>query len=191
MRVMAAQFGAVRPMRPTLESLLLAREIEEFLYYEADLLDSRRFEEWLDLLTDDVRYSMPMARNVRFGEAEREWTRELEDLCWIDEGKITLTQRVQQIMTGIHWAEEPPSRVSHLVTNVEVLHVRPSLAEPSEVEAQCRFLVYRNRLQTETDLFVGKRRDTLRKVNGAWRLARRAIYLDQNVLLAKNLTLFF
>jgi 3-phenylpropionate/cinnamic acid dioxygenase small subunit len=187
---MAAQLATLRPTKPTVESLLLVREVEEFLYYEANLLDGRRFEEWLDLLTEDVRYSMPLARNFRYGEPEREWTRELQDLCWFDEGKTTLTQRVQQIMTGIHWAEEPPSRVSHLVTNVEVVNVHPSLSEPGEVEVQCRFLVYRNRLQTETDLLVGKRRDTLRRVEGAWRLARREIYLDQNVLLAKNLTLF-
>src|ERR1700716_1892655 len=97
----------------TIARLLLKAEVEEFLYNEADLLDERRYEEWLDLLTDDVRYWMPMARNFKFGEAEREWTRELQDLAWFDEGKTTLTQRVQQLMTGIHWAEEPASRVSH------------------------------------------------------------------------------
>jgi 3-phenylpropionate/cinnamic acid dioxygenase small subunit len=39
-----------------LEHLLLTREIEEFLYVEAELLDTRRFTEWLALLTEDVRY---------------------------------------------------------------------------------------------------------------------------------------
>jgi 3-phenylpropionate/cinnamic acid dioxygenase small subunit len=38
---------------------------------------------------------------------------------------------------------------------------------------------------------VGKRTDTLRRIGGAWKLARREIILDQNVLLAKNLTVFF
>ncbi len=90
-----------------LEHLLLMREIEEFLYTEAALLDERRFEEWLALLTDDIRYWMPMRRNVKFGEQERENTRERQDMNWFDEGKTTLQQRVQQIMTGVHWAEEP------------------------------------------------------------------------------------
>ena len=176
--------------RAGIESLLLAREIEEFLYAEADLLDERRFEEWLELLTDDVRYWMPMARNFQFGEAEREWTRELQDLAWFDEGKITLTQRVQQIMTGIHWAEEPASRVTHMVTNVKVVDVAPSVEAPVEVMVRCRFLVYRNRLHDETDMLVGKRRDVLRKVDGGWKITRREVFLDQNVLLAKNLTIF-
>ena len=70
--------------RTGIEALLLVREIEEFLYHEADLLDERRYEEWLELLTDDVRYWMPMARNVQFGDEGREWTRELQDLAWFD-----------------------------------------------------------------------------------------------------------
>ena len=62
---------------------------------------------------------------------------------------------------------------------------------PSEVTVKSRFLVYRNRVETETDFLVGKREDLLRRVNGGWQIARRKIVLDQNVLLAKNLTVFF
>jgi 3-phenylpropionate/cinnamic acid dioxygenase small subunit len=109
----------------------------------------------------------------------------------MDEGKITLTQRVQQLMTGIHWAEEPLSRVSHLVTNIRILEATPSLGAATEALVKCRFFVYRNRLQDETDILVGKRKDTLRREDGRWKIARREIYLDQNVLLAKNLTIFF
>ena len=31
------------------------REVEQFLYREARMLDNRQFREWLELLTDDVR----------------------------------------------------------------------------------------------------------------------------------------
>jgi 3-phenylpropionate/cinnamic acid dioxygenase small subunit len=170
----------------SLERLLLVRDIEEFLYAEAELLDERRFTEWLDLLTDDVRYWMPMRRNVKFGEQEHENTREQQDMNWFDEGKATLTQRVQQILTGVHWAEEPLSRVCHMVSNVQLVHVIPA-----EVTVKSRFLIYRNRLQDETDFFVGKREDVLRRVDDQWKITRRKILLDQNVLLAKNLTVFF
>jgi len=51
---------------------LLKQEIEEFLYEEAELLDQRRFREWLDRLTDDLVYVMPIRRNVKVGQqAER------------------------------------------------------------------------------------------------------------------------
>jgi 3-phenylpropionate/cinnamic acid dioxygenase small subunit len=174
-----------------IESLLLKAQIEEFLYREAELLDERQYERWLDLFTEDARYWMPMRRNVPRDELDREFTREGADVNWFDEGKDTLAQRVKQILTGIHWAEEPPSRICHMISNVQILRTSPSAASPSEVGVKSRFLIYRNRVETETDVLVGKREDTLRRVNGDWKIARRMIVLDQSVLLAKNLTFFF
>ncbi len=174
-----------------LARLLLKEEIEDFLYREADLLDERRYEDWFALLADDIRYWMPMRRNIKLGDEAHEFTRADRDINWFDEGKETLERRVKQIMTGVHWAEEPVSRISHLISNVQLREIRPSPAAPAEILVGCRFLVYRNRVQTETDLLVGKREDLLRRVNSGWRIARRKIILDQNVLLAKNLTFFF
>jgi 3-phenylpropionate/cinnamic acid dioxygenase small subunit len=171
--------------------LLLAQEIALFLYAEAELLDERRHDEWLSLLADDIRYWMPMRRNVKFGDTTREFTREGEDISWFDEGKDTLTRRVRQLQTGIHWAEEPQSRITHMVSNVLLLQVVPDAATAREVTAKSRFLIYRNRVETETDLLVGKREDTLRRAGDGWLIARRKIILDQNVLLTKNLTFFF
>ena len=175
-----------------LARLLLAQEVADFLYREAELLDERRYEDWLALLADDIRYWMPMRRNVKYGDATgREFTREGADISWFDEGKETLTRRVRQIQTGIHWAEEPQSRIAHLVTNVQLLEATPSVTDAQEVATRCRFLIYRNRVETETDILVGKREDLLRRVGGDWRIAHRKILLDHNVLLSKNLTFFF
>jgi 3-phenylpropionate/cinnamic acid dioxygenase small subunit len=78
-----------------------------------------------------------------------------------------------------------------MISNVQLLRVTPAGASaPSEVTVRCRFLVYRNRVETETDVLVGKREDVLRRVDGAWKIARRMVVLDQSVLLAKNLTFF-
>src|SRR3954466_1766097 len=117
--------------------LLLMQDVAEFLYREADLLDERRYEEWLGPLADDIRYWMPMRRNVKSGEEQREFTRETTDINWFDEGKDTLSRRVKQIQTGIHWAEEPVSRISHLVSNVQVIEATPSVAAPQEVAVKC------------------------------------------------------
>lgn len=175
---------------PALARLLLKEEIEQFLYREAELLDARRYEDWLDLFTEDTRYWMPMRRNVPAEQPAREFTREGMDVNWFDEGKDTLTRRVKQIRTGVHWAEQPPSRICHMVSNVQILS-EPGDGSTAEVSVRSRFLIYRNRVETETDLLVGKREDLLRRVNGGWRIARRHIILDQSVLLAKNLTFFF
>jgi 3-phenylpropionate/cinnamic acid dioxygenase small subunit len=174
-----------------LARLLLKQEIEEFLYHEAELLDERRYEDWLTLIAADVRYWMPMRRNVKVGEHHREFTRADHDINWFDEGRDTLERRVRQIMTGIHWAEEPVSRITHIVSNVQLLEATPSVAAAAEAAVKCRFLIYRNRVETETDILVGKREDQLRRVGDGWQIARRKIILDQNVLLTKNLTFFF
>ncbi len=166
-------------------------EIESFLFHEAELLDERHFTEWLELLTDDLVYFMPIQRNVRFGDTSRARTREGIDICWFDEDKWTLSKRVEQLNTGIHWAEEPASRVSHLVTNVQLHEIIPALDEPREVSVKSRFLIYQNRVENETALFVGKRLDRLRRVDDVWKIARREITLDQSVLQAKNLSVFF
>ena len=176
----------------------LLREIEQFLYREARWLDERRFEAWLALFTDDVRYWMPvrMTRYPRRSKAiavldpARHDDEELAkdgELAIFDESKETLSRRVARLDTGMAWAEDPPSRTRHIVSNVEV---EPADAE-AELTVHSNFLVYRSRGETEHDVYVGGRRDTLRRVDGAWKIARRTIILDQNVLLAKNVSVFF
>jgi 3-phenylpropionate/cinnamic acid dioxygenase small subunit len=169
----------------------LKEEIEDFLYAEADLLDQRRFQEWLNLLAEDISYSMPLRRNVRFGEhAEHENTRIGKDICWMDEDKWTLVKRVEQLMTGIHWAEEPLSRTTRLISNVQLLEARPSVEAPREVKVRSRFLIERNRVDYESEHFVGIRTDSLRRFGEEWKISRREILINQTVFLGKNLTIF-
>ena len=176
-----------RTARPALEDLILRHEVEQFFNHENELLDTRQFEAWLDLLADDLRYWMPLARNRAYGAWQDEWTREGKDLNWFDEGKFEVEQRVKQIATGLHWAEEPVSRTSHMFSNLQI-----TAATADTVATRCRFIVYRNRTETETDFFVGKRNDLLRRdAEHGFRITERQVFLDQNVLLAKNLTLFF
>jgi 3-phenylpropionate/cinnamic acid dioxygenase small subunit len=166
------------------------REIEDFFYKEADLLDEREYDQWLDLLTEDVVYWMPMRKNVSYADRDKDITAE-SDIAWIHDDKETLRKRVKQIQTGVHWADEPVSRVSHLVTNIRLVDAISVLAEGAKATTKCRFIVYRNRLESETDFLVGRREDTLTRAHGELRIARRKIILDQSVLLAKNLTMFF
>lgn len=181
-----------KPIERNAAYFRLRAEIEEFFYDEAELIDNRRFEEWLTIFHEDLKYFMPMRRNVKFGQhAEKENTLLDEGISWFNEDKWTLTKRVEQILTGVHYAEEPLSRVSHLVTNVQVKSAAPSVENPTEITTSCRFLVYLNRVEYETYSFVGRRYDRLVKEDGRWQVIHREIILEQNVLLAKNLTTFF
>lgn len=177
------------PSPQRLGYLSLLREIEDLYYGEADLLDERQYERWLDLFTEDAIYWMPMRKNVPWEERDRDVTSE-DDVAWMQDDKETLIKRVKQLMTGIHWAEEPLSRVSHLITNIRLVDPVHALDEGEAVRVKCRFFVYRNRLETETDLLVGRREDTLRRGAGQLKIARRKIIIEQSVLMAKNLTVF-
>jgi 3-phenylpropionate/cinnamic acid dioxygenase small subunit len=170
--------------------LSLMREIEDFLYHEADLLDAREFDKWLDLFTEDVRYWMPMRKNLSYEDRARDITGD-DDVSWIDDDKVTLAKRVKQIQTGIHWAEEPLSRVTHLVSNVRLARPAASVKEGASIAVNCHFIVHRNRLETETDFISGRREDLLRRESGSFKIASRKIIIDQTVLLAKNLSFFF
>jgi len=174
------------------------REVEQFLYREARLLDDRRFHDWLLLFTDDVRYWMA-GRSNRYPKSskaiaildpdryvEDDVTRE-DELAIFDETKETLTSRVARLDTGMAWAEDPPSRTRHIIANIEV---EPGDGE-SELKVYSNFIVYRSRAETEQDFYVGARRDVLRRVDGVWKIAHRKMVLDQNVLLAKNVSIFF
>jgi 3-phenylpropionate/cinnamic acid dioxygenase small subunit len=169
-----------------LDELLLKNEVEDLLYLEADLLDTRQYEQWLDLFTDDVRYWMPLRKNVPWRERGEDSSRD-DEVGWFDDDKATLTKRVKQLLTGIHWAEEPISRVSHFVSNVRIAGV-PDTA--GHLPVTCRILVYRNRMETETDFLVARREDLLRRVDGKLKIAKRKILIEQSVLMAKNLTVF-
>ena len=176
----------------------LLREVEQFLYREARLLDSRQFRDWLELFTDDVRYWMA-SRTNRYPKSSKaiailDPDRYVEDdigredeLAILDETKETLTGRVDRLDTGMAWAEDPPSRTRHMISNIEI--------EAGDVESEIRvysnFIVYRSRAETEQDFYVGARRDVLRRVDGEWKIAHRKLILDQNVLLAKNVSIFF
>jgi len=175
----------------------LIREVEQFLYREARLLDERRFREWLELFTDDVRYWMVTRSNLypRFSKAiailnpGRNLDEDGDDdgLAILDESKKTLEGRIARLETGMAWAEDPPSRTRHLIANIELA---PG-DSPSEIGAYSNFIVYRSRSETEQDFYVGMWRDTLRRINGALRISSRKITLDQNVLVAKNVSIFF
>ena len=174
------------------------RQVEQFLYREARLLDSRQFRQWIDLLADDLRYWIPMRSN-RYSAAsksisildgsryEEDDLSKKSDQAFMDEDKGSLRRRVDRLDTGMAWAEDPPSRTRHLISNVEV----EAGERESELKVYSNFIMYRSRGETEEDFYVGSREDVLRNVDGSWQLASRKIVFEQNVLSAKNLSNFF
>lgn len=164
----------------------LRHQIEDFYYLEAELLDNRKLREWSDLLTDDVRYWMPVRHNpLERPESISEELSQPGEAYYFDDDWKSLKIRVERAYSKIAWAEVPPSRTRHLITNVRI-----KKDDGNEIEVHSNFLVYRTRMETDKDMFVGARQDVLRRVNGNFKIARRTIILDQAVLDAKNISVF-
>ena len=168
-------------MDSTLRSL-----VEDFYYVEAELLDNRKLREWFDLLADDVRYWMPIRHNTleRPEDIGDELSKPGEGY-YFDDTKETLRVRVERVYAKNAWAEMPPSRTRHFVSNVRI-----KKDDGAELEVHSNFLLYRTRMETDEDMFVGMRKDVLRRVDSAFKIAKRTIILDQAVLTAKNISVF-
>ena len=160
-------------------------EVERFYYDEAALLDSHRYEEWLALFSDDAHYFMPIRRTRTQREMDKEFTKPGE-MAFFDDTKILLAGRIAKLKTGRSWAEDPPSRTRHLISNIRVVK-----DEGARLEVESNFHVYRTRLNSEETSWIGSRRDVLRRAGGSFVIADRKIFLEQTVILSRNLSNFF
>jgi ethylbenzene dioxygenase beta subunit len=158
-------------------------EVEEFLYREAELFDEWRLREWLGLLTDDIVYRVPIRIAKEKTQGESAVTGVSTEMFHLDEDKDSLELRVERLETGFAWAEEPPSRLRHHVSNVRV---GEGFAVRSNV------LVYRSRWdKADYDILSAERRDVFRRVDGELKLASRHVILDSTSIPTLNLTFFF
>lgn len=174
-----------------LEQVLLQHRVEQFLYREAQLLDHWQWASWLELFDEDILYWMPVRRNRLRRQRGQDEVPEGIEMAHFYDDYSSLQMRVNQMHSGTHWAEDPPSRCRHLVTNVIVQPRSEVSGDAVEYDVWSNFLVHRNRLESETDIWAGERRDVLRVVDTGFKIARRTILLDQNVVQSKNLSVLF
>jgi 3-phenylpropionate/trans-cinnamate dioxygenase subunit beta len=158
-------------------------EIIEFLYREAELLDSYRYNDWIALFADDIRYVMPV-RTTQFLTKGAGF----HDVAFYDENLVSLRTRVQRLQTEFAWAETPPSRSRHFVSNV--------LVEPgeraNEFAVRSNFMITRTRSDHGHQMFTGQRADILRRDEATgWKIAQRRILVDQTVITGTNLSVLF
>jgi biphenyl 2,3-dioxygenase beta subunit len=168
-----------------LAAMVRQYEVEGFLYDEAAILDAHRYEEWLSLFADDATYFMPVRRTRMQREMDLEFTKPGE-MAFFNDTKPLLAGRVTKLETGRSWSEDPPSRTRRLITNVRVVD-----DDGTELTVESNFMLYRTRLNSQEDKWIGLRRDVLRRVGASFQIAARTIYLEETVLLSRNLSNFF
>lgn len=161
--------------------------LQQFYALESQLLDERRFRDWLQFFAEDIHYWMPLRRVLPPRQRDMEFTSATE-LAQFDEDLAELTQRVEKIETGKAWAEEPPSRTRHLVTNLMARE------EPDGWSVRTAFIAYQSRSERDAHAFVGERRDRLMRRDDApmgLAIRRREVRLDHATVVAPSLSIFF
>lgn len=175
----------IAPAPLVLPPLQLVFEVQQFLYREARLLDEERYQEWLGLMTADIHYWMPGIQ-ARY---RRDKTPRLDPkrMALFDDDMLNMRRRVTRFLDATAWAEDPPTRSCHTISNVEV----ELTDRDNEYTAYSTFINCRGRGETEEYWLAGRRTDRLRRIaDGGLRLASREIVMTQSVLLAKNLNVF-
>jgi 3-phenylpropionate/cinnamic acid dioxygenase small subunit len=159
----------------------LVREVEEFLFHEACLLDEARYDEWLGLLAADIWYFCPLIEFVNGIEA----TVDQRGAHYFDENLQSLRNRCQWLQSPHAHVENPPSLKRRLVSNIQVQEVEDGVA------VQSNFLLWQIRPRdSDGALFAGRREDRLRRVDGELKLCERRINLAHPVL-PRALSVFF
>jgi phthalate 3,4-dioxygenase beta subunit len=155
-----------------------------FLVEEAAILDGGDWARWLTLLTDDIRYVMPV-RVTTVADATFDGR---PAMAHFDEDRYAIEKRVQRLLTDHAWTEDPPSRTRHLVTNVRTF---PGAAT-DDVTVESSVLLFRSRADDRPPEWVcAHRRDVLRPAApGELRLAHRHITVEEAVLRTQNLAIF-
>jgi p-cumate 2,3-dioxygenase subunit beta len=140
-------------------------EVEDFLFAEADLLDGWQLNEWLALFHEERGgFYMPATDAPESNHNEA--------LFLIADDMTRLRSRVAQLLSGLTWSENPPSRTNHMISNVRITGT-----EEDTVLVKANFVVYRMRFQN-IDPYIGKYHYKLLPRNGTFKILERRVILD-------------
>jgi 3-phenylpropionate/cinnamic acid dioxygenase small subunit len=135
--------------------------VEQFLYHEARLLDTQRYEEWLALFTDDATYWVPLEQNQ---------TDPYQTSSIIHDDRTLLELRVNQARHPRAHARLPLTRTVHQVGNIVVQEGK----DETKVNSTLQLIEFRNEKQRLYGALVEHR---LRRVNGGFKIAHKRVDL--------------
>ncbi|NIF28931.1 3-phenylpropionate/cinnamic acid dioxygenase subunit beta [Pantoea sp. Tr-811] len=171
----------INEVMPTSDEVL---RVEQFLLREARLLDDERWDEWLQTLSEAIHYWMPGIENRR--REDKSGPYRLEHMAFFDDGMRELQRRVSRFKQPSAWAENPPTRNVHLVSNIEVYGGE----QMGEYRVYSCFINVRSRGLDEQYQLTGRREDVLRLEADGLKLLKRKILVPNAMLLCKNINTF-
>lgn len=148
-------------------------KVENFLYREARLMDEHAYDEWLALWTDDALYWVPC--NEDDIDPERH-------VSIVYENRARLEDRIARLKSGAAYAQDPKSRLSRVVSNVEI-------EDENDTEAIVRSTFNVTALRRgRMDIFAGRVTHKLRPQGDSFRIAYKKVLLINNDVVIHNLT---
>lgn len=149
------------------------QQVEQFIYYEADLMDEHRYDEWLGLWTDDALYWVPTGRDEV--DPKRE-------ISLIYDDRTRLQVRIARLKSGFAHAQEPKSRMRRLISNIVI-----GEETNRDILSRSNFLLVELR-RGKQDLFAGRTIHRLRPYAGSFKLVFKKVLLVNNDESIDNLT---
>jgi len=133
------------------------REVEQFLYRQAELLDEKRWGDFIELFADDGMYWMPAAPEQTTGEG-------VPSIFYEDRNLMTV--RMKRVTHPHAWSQSPAWGTSHLVSNVAIEKEDP---RTGELTVRSRFHMMEFRRDASRH-FAGTYRHQLAKTKGGYRI---------------------
>lgn len=160
------------------------RALERFYFHEARLLDNRQYQQWLALVSPEIRYSMPSRTNLMVDNRERgnehmiSVDRELESAdsmgCPIrEETYVHLMVRVERAFKVNSWSENPPARTRRIIGNIELME-----REGDKLSVVSNFHMFYARPGSANFLYSGQRRDLLTPAGEGYTILQREVIMD-------------
>ena len=162
----------------------LYNEIMHFLTIESRCLDDDRLMDWVDLLADDIIYSVPVRQTVHRNDS-RGFS---DEGFWIYDAKAEIVFKMKRVAEGDSgWAEDPASRSRRFFSSVLVYETD----QEGEYLVQSNILVKRGRgNKRELETLSARRDDIIRRKGDRWEISRRLVLLDHTVLGMQNFAIF-
>ena len=148
-----------------LQQLALQREIEAFVYREARLQDSHDYDGWEALWTDDGMYWIPANGDDIDPESQ---------MSIIYDNRSRIALRIKQLHTGKRHTQIPRSRLSRVVSNVELLEQKGG-----EYRVGSAALIFESNARGDT-VWGARNEYLLRRGEQGLRMASKKVMLTNN-----------
>lgn len=144
-------------------------QVEDFMFYEAELLDDWKLKEWLQLFTDDGSYYVPTTDTPPGASPD-------DALFYVADDRFRLEQRVERLLKRTAHAEYPKSKTRHLVSNVRIRN-----RSENELEVGAAVLTYRTKMGL-TETYIGSYRYRLAVTADGLKIREKRCELDMDGL---------